>query len=358
MVKKLVSPASVSDPAPDGAEAVPSPTTAKCSIHRARGRFRRSSKGAPHAVNGARDASRSKVSERGYTLAFLMVVVTVMNIAVAMALPQWSTFVQREKEAELIFRGLQYAEAIRVFQKTNNRLPITLEELYEREPRSIRQLYADPMTEGGKWGLLVQTSAQAPQNPQNTRGNDPNAVRGVGVGGRRPNNDVSGGGDSNRPVGVGVGDAGSPSRGGGGGQGGVVAVPPAPQGESSSGFGEPIQRTTGPIVGVYSAAEGKALRKFMNSDSYNQWQFKTDLIPVPAILGGDQPAPRVTSEWIGKPFREDLQVPQAGRGGPGAARELVGGSAPGQGGQFGQQGDQRNPEKNLRPGSFRPSRNN
>ncbi|HEX2251775.1 MAG TPA: hypothetical protein VHQ65_00740, partial [Thermoanaerobaculia bacterium] len=51
--------------------------------------------------------------------------------------PAWSKMAQREKEEELIFRGLQYAEAIRVFQRKFGRYPTRLEELIEVEPRKI-----------------------------------------------------------------------------------------------------------------------------------------------------------------------------------------------------------------------------
>ena len=55
--------------------------------------------------------------QSGYTLVVCAVTVTVLSIAVATALPLWSAQIRREREEELIFRGLQYAEAIRVFQK-------------------------------------------------------------------------------------------------------------------------------------------------------------------------------------------------------------------------------------------------
>ena len=59
-----------------------------------------------------RDVARAM----GYNLVALMVLVAVINITVAAALPSVSQAMRREREAELIFRGLQYAEAIRVFQ--------------------------------------------------------------------------------------------------------------------------------------------------------------------------------------------------------------------------------------------------
>ena len=88
--------------------------------------------------------------ERGYTLVALVVALVVINIAVGAAVHLWSDIGQREKEHELIFRGLQYAEAIRVFQQRFGRQPTSLEELYEVKPRCLRQLWTDPLSETGE----------------------------------------------------------------------------------------------------------------------------------------------------------------------------------------------------------------
>jgi type II secretory pathway pseudopilin PulG len=97
---------------------------------------------------------RGKKAAAGYNLVILMVLLTVLNIVIAASLPAWSGVIRQEKEEELVFRGLQYAEAIRVFQNRFQRPPIRLEELIEVEPRSIRKLWKDPMTENGKWALI------------------------------------------------------------------------------------------------------------------------------------------------------------------------------------------------------------
>ena len=102
----------------------------------------------------------------GYNLVILVVLVAVMNILVAAALPVWSNVIKREKEEELIFRGLQYAEAIRVFQQRHGRLPVRLDELLEVEPRSIRQLWTDPFRDDGQWGVVM---AQAEKRRQGRR---------------------------------------------------------------------------------------------------------------------------------------------------------------------------------------------
>ena len=74
---------------------------------------------------------RRRRRSRGYNLVAVVMLVTVLNVLVAAALPLWSTAIRRDKEEELISRGLQYAEAIRIFQKRFGRLPNRLPELLE-----------------------------------------------------------------------------------------------------------------------------------------------------------------------------------------------------------------------------------
>jgi len=55
--------------------------------------------------------------ERGYAMAALIVGLAVMAVLMTVAMPVWKQTVQREKEAELVFRGEQYAHAIGMFQR-------------------------------------------------------------------------------------------------------------------------------------------------------------------------------------------------------------------------------------------------
>jgi type II secretory pathway pseudopilin PulG len=66
---------------------------------------------------------------------------------------------QREKEAELLFRGEQYREAIASYYRKEQRYPKALAELLEdkRFPmpvRHLRRLYRDPITGQDEWGLV------------------------------------------------------------------------------------------------------------------------------------------------------------------------------------------------------------
>jgi type II secretory pathway pseudopilin PulG len=102
----------------------------------------------------------------GYNLVILVMAITTLNIFIAMALPVWSQMIRREKEEQLIFRGLQYAEALRVYAVRHGGYPTRLEQLIKDEPRSIRQLWTNPMREDGKWTLIFTPAGPGGQpNP-------------------------------------------------------------------------------------------------------------------------------------------------------------------------------------------------
>ncbi len=108
---------------------------------------------------GTRSGGRWR-GETGYNLVFLVVMITVLNILVAKALPLWSAVIQREKEEELIFRGMQYAEAIRIYEMRTGGLPTKMEQLIETKPRCIRKLWKNPMAEDGSWLLIPPGQGQ------------------------------------------------------------------------------------------------------------------------------------------------------------------------------------------------------
>ncbi|UFS72597.1 type II secretion system GspH family protein [Geomonas sp. RF6] len=57
--------------------------------------------------------TRTVLGERGFTYIGAMVAVILMGIALGVAGTYWSTRMQRDRETELIFRGIQYRDAIR-----------------------------------------------------------------------------------------------------------------------------------------------------------------------------------------------------------------------------------------------------
>ena len=257
--------------------------------------------------------THERSGESGYTLVALAIAVAVLAIMVGAAMPMWSTIVQREKEAELIFRGWQYAEGVRVFQQRHGRLPTRLEELMEIKPRSIRKLWEDPMTEDGKWGLVFQG-----QQGGQVRGRDLTQVDGSGDGRSGPGN--QGRGDRSRPGGDG-------RTGGPGGPG---------------GFGDPEDgetRQTGPIVGVHSRSTDESIKTLFDERQYDRWTFTVERLKqqqsahnvgIPRGNQALQTPPRV--RWIGRPFREGI-TPERGRGPGDPTRPGPNGRSPGPNGR-------------------------
>ena len=92
--------------------------------------------------------------QRGHMLLVVLVLATTMTVFFSLALQPIATTAQRSKERALLYRGEHLATGIRRFYNQHGRFPFELEELLENEPRLIRQLYSDPMTETGGWTLV------------------------------------------------------------------------------------------------------------------------------------------------------------------------------------------------------------
>src|SRR5687767_12468271 len=107
----------------------------------------------------ARSRRSRGTAQDGYAMAALLVAMSVMAVFMTVALPVWNTQAQREKEAELVFRGEQYARAVMLYQrKFANSLPPSLDVLLN--DRYLRKKYKDPIT-GKDFQLLSGASVQA-----------------------------------------------------------------------------------------------------------------------------------------------------------------------------------------------------
>jgi type II secretory pathway pseudopilin PulG len=117
--------------------------------------------------------------ERGYILLTLLLLVAVMTIAMAIMVPTIAFEIRRDKEEELVHRGVQYTRAIRNFSKRTGHYPATLAEL--QDPNGIkylRKFYKDPIT-GKDFKLLHandipgiggSSNPTAPGSPPNPSG--------------------------------------------------------------------------------------------------------------------------------------------------------------------------------------------
>lgn len=102
-------------------------------------------------VTKGRRQTGSRTGEQGYILALLLGVCTIMSIHLLKAIPAASAEVQRELEAELVYRGEHIANGIQAYNRRAGAYPVTLEQLTKSKPRLIRKLYRDPMTPDGTW---------------------------------------------------------------------------------------------------------------------------------------------------------------------------------------------------------------
>ncbi len=105
-------------------------------------------------------------SQRGFTMALALALAVVMGIMLMKAGPLVSAEVQRENEAELIFRGEAIANAFRLYSAKAGRYPMDLDEVMKLRPRILRQKYKDPMTPSGEWEYITQVRPGASGNTE------------------------------------------------------------------------------------------------------------------------------------------------------------------------------------------------
>jgi type II secretory pathway pseudopilin PulG len=223
-----------------------------------------------------------RTQENGYAMVALLVAMAVMAVMLTAALPVWKTAAQREKEAELIFRGQQYARAIGLYQRRMGpgTLPPNIDLLVDQ--RFLRKKYKDPITNDD---FQLLSAAQA---------------AGVGIQGAQQNL-------QNAASQLG-GRVGQPGRAG---QAGPVV---------------------GGIMGVASKSTATSLRLYNNRDKYNEWTF---VFAQPAQgRGAAQPGVGPRGGQPGPPGRGQ----QGGRGGAGNSNPF---NPPGPGTQGAQPGGRR-----------------
>jgi type II secretory pathway pseudopilin PulG len=260
----------------------------------------------------ARSRRSRGTAQDGYAMAALLVAMSVMAVFMTVAIPVWNTQAQREKEAELVFRGEQYARAVMLYQrKFANTLPPSVDVLLN--DRYLRKKYKDPIT-GGDFQLLSGASAQA--NAGVPGGNVAGAARPGGQVVSRGSTGTAGAGSSSSAFGTSGAQSGT-------GQGGTAMRGTTAGATGGFGLGAgvgagPGGTVPGGIMGVTSTSAAKSLRLYNGRGVYNEWTF----VPVQRSLtagGGAQGADA--------PGR-------AGRGGRGAQTPGRGGDSfrPGGGG--------------------------
>lgn len=204
--------------------------------------------------------------------------VALMVIAAAAVLPTVEFQIKRDREQELIHRGVQYSRAIRAYYKKFGRYPTRLEELENTNNlRFLRKRYKDPITQKdfkllhfGEVRLTLGGIVPAP-------GVNPGAINNTGFApqpGLNPPPAAFGASPApnGTPQPVETPDANAGPQGDSGQQqvqqSGIVSK------EESS----PNQQVFGggPIVGVISTSKKQGIREFNHKKKYSEWQFIYD----------------------------------------------------------------------------------
>jgi type II secretory pathway pseudopilin PulG len=109
-----------------------------------------------------RAARNNAASSAGFTYVWLLLAVAFMAVGLAAIAEVATTAMRRDKEAELLFVGDQFARAIALYRASSpgsQQYPQRLEDLLadKRVPnvrRHLRRIYPDPMTGSAEWGLV------------------------------------------------------------------------------------------------------------------------------------------------------------------------------------------------------------
>ncbi len=237
-------------------------------------------------------------SESGYAFLTVVFLAATMLILAAAAVSRLKTQGQREKEEEMIWRGQQYARAIKLYvRKSGGRYPQSVDDLTKakNQIRFLRQPYKDPLNaQDGSWrmiyvgpqgqiiGSVKQRTAIPGFTPPQGAGR---AAAAVPVKSSETSSFDSG------TVGMSSPAAKAPSS--------EVAKSPA----SDSKSDDPLTGKVfgGNIIGVGSKVDKPSIKVLDGSTNYHEWEFLWDASKDPqpglmAVPGGRQQTPGTTEQ--------------------------------------------------------------
>ena len=245
----------------------------------------------------------SRRSERGYILLTMILFVALLAIAAAAIAPSIVFQAKRDREEELVHRGVQYSRAVRAYYKKLGRYPTRLEDLESANHlRFLRKRYKDPVT-GQDFKILHQQDVQMAFNSGAAANLAGAAATGAGVnsvaqrlGGQTAllaaasqmqagaaqsgvdvNSNPTPQPDDSAPDPSNSGQSGTGLANSGQNNQGLGKPGLANSGKQPSGFGSGnAVYGGGAIVGVASTSKLATIRAFNKKDHYNQWQFIYD----------------------------------------------------------------------------------
>ena len=237
-------------------------------------------------------------SEGGFVLLAVLFLVALILIGLAVAAPKMAKDIQRDKEAELYHRGMQYSRAIRLFYRRTGNYPTDLSQLENTNNiRFLRKRYVDPIT-GQPFRIIHQGEAKVPSmglfgQPLGIQQPGTSPV-GTPVGGSQPgtaNGTSLFSSPTTSSTGTLTDSSATPGTNTSTGIAGTSTGTPGST-DGTSGFGSSgstgSATVVGRIVGVSSTSPKESIKLYKKQSHYNQWEFVYDPMSE-GILGGGQP---------------------------------------------------------------------
>jgi len=232
-------------------------------------------------------ATRSRHDD-GYIMLTLLLAVSLMAIFSAIIISDLKFEMRRDREEEMIHRGVQYSRAIRAYYKKFGRYPVKLEDLENtNRQRFLRKRYKDPLnckeSKCADFKLLHFGEVQMTLSAMGG-GVIPGATPAGAVGSSSPSAFGSSSGlgtnsnsayGQNSQAGTDPSQPGSQTSATDTGDASNPSTPGSSTGGNQIGSGQIIG---GPIVGVASATTTKdsTIREFNHKKKYKDWAFVYD----------------------------------------------------------------------------------
>jgi type II secretory pathway pseudopilin PulG len=195
----------------------------------------------------------------------LLLFMALLVIAAAAVAPSIAFEIRRERDEELVHRGVQYSRAIRNFSKKTGRFPNRLEELRETNGlRFIRKLYKDPIT-GKDFKPLHMMDIPVPGQAANV-----NLSNSPADGNSTADNSGPDPANPANPT-----PLLNPGMTGGITTGGATTTNPY-SGFAGNATGSSEGQPGLLIFGVVSTSKAKSIREFDHKKHYNEWLFFYD----------------------------------------------------------------------------------
>ena len=216
--------------------------------------------------------------DAGYMLLVLMLAVALLTITLMQVGLNYRRTILRDREVEMIHRGVQYERAVQLYYRKFGSYPASIEQLENTNKiRFLRQRYKDPMAPDGQWQIAHATDINLPGFTLPGAAGAAVAAQAAGAAGltgAAANTALAAAAAlqansaslSSAAPGTALGTDSSSAAAGSG---------PADTGPASGNGAGPLLGG-GPMLGVISKSKVEGIHSFNNKSHFNEWYFIYD----------------------------------------------------------------------------------